>query len=302
MKIVVGARGSKLSVVQSNLVINMLKNVYPYLDIKLKTIKTKGDILREFSLDKIGGKGVFVKEIENELLNGEIDIAIHSMKDMPGILPKGLKLSHVPKREDYRDVMILRKGLNNLNELPIGGKIGTGSKRRKYQLLRYRKDLNIVSIRGNIETRIRKIESEELDGVVLAAAGIKRLRLHEILENKIIYLDKEIMLPSPCQGILAIEIRENDEKIENLLKNISHEKTEVQAKVERAFLKRIGGNCKVPIGAYCEVYDEKVVLEGFLGTQDGSILINKTLKGKRDSLEKLGYNLADIMLKERDSK
>lgn len=302
MKIVVGARGSTLSVTQTNSVINMMKNAHPHLDIELKTIKTKGDVLREASLDKIGGKGVFVKEIEKELLNGQIDMAVHSMKDMPGVLPKGLKLSYVPKREDYRDVLVLREGLSSLDKLPIGAKIGTGSKRRKYQLLRYREDLNISDIRGNIETRIKKIELENLDGVVLAAAGIKRLGLHKDLAHRIVYLDKEILLPSPCQGILAIEIRENDVKIEELLKSISHEKTEIQAKVERAFLKGAGGSCKVPVGAYCEIHSEKLILEGFLGTEDGEILIDKKLEGKKDSLEKLGYNLANMMIKERDAK
>lgn len=302
MKVVVGARGSKLSVTQTNSVINLIKKAYPDIDIELKTITTKGDILREASLYKIGGKGVFVKEIEKELLNGDIDIAVHSMKDMPGVLPKGLKLSYVPKREDYRDVLVLRKGLKSLDELPVGAKIGTGSKRRKYQLLKYREDLNIVHIRGNIETRIKKIETENLDGVVLAAAGIKRLGLNKELHNRLIYLDKEIVLPSPCQGILAIEIREKDEKIEELLKPISHEETEIQGKVERAFLKGVGGSCKVPVGAYCQIDDDKLTLEGFLGTENGEKLIYRTLEGSKDSLEDLGYNLAKIMIRERDAK
>lgn len=302
MKVVVGARGSKLSVTQTNSVIDALKKAHPHLDIELKTIKTKGDILRETSIGKIGGKGVFVKEIEKELLNGGIDMAVHSMKDMPGILPKGLKLSYVPEREDYRDVLVLREGLNSLKDLPIGGKIGTGSKRRKYQLLRHRNDLNISDIRGNIETRIKKIELENLDGVVLAAAGIKRLGLDKKLKDRIVYLDKEILLPSPCQGILAIEIREDDRKMEELLKSISHEKTEIQAKVERGFLKGAGGSCKVPVGAYCDIHGDKLILEGFLGTEDGEVLIDKTLEGDRNSLEELGYNLARIMIKERDAK
>ncbi|MCG4585485.1 hypothetical protein L0P56_08245, partial [Anaerosalibacter bizertensis] len=173
---------------------------------------------------------------------------------------------------------------------------------RKYQLLRYRNDLNIIEIRGNIDTRIKKIESEKLDGVVLAAAGIKRLGLDKTLKDRLVYLDKEIVLPSPCQGILAIEIRKDDKKMEEILKSISHEKTEIQAKVERGFLTGAGGSCKVPIGAYCEIYDEKVVLEGFLGTEDGSVLINKRMEGSKDSLEKLGYDLANTMIRERDSR
>src|SRR5699024_2001154 len=180
--------------------------------------------------------------------------------------------------------------------------IGTGSKRRKYQLLRHRNDLNISDIRGNIETRIKKIELENLDGVVLAAAGIKRLGLDKKLGDRIVYLDKEILLPSPCQGILAIEIREDDRKMEELLKSISHEKTEIQAKVERGFLKGAGCSCIVPVVAYCDIHDDNLILEGFLGTEDGEVLIDKTLEGDRNSLEELGYNLAKIMIKERDAK
>ncbi|NMB28310.1 MAG: hydroxymethylbilane synthase, partial [Tissierellia bacterium] len=205
MKVVVGTRGSSLALSQTNIVINMIKQIHPNIEFEVKIIKTKGDILKDIAIDKLGGKKIFVKEIERELLEGTIDMAIHSMKDMPGELPKGLKLSFTPLREDYRDVFVFREGINSLDELPKGAKIGTGSKRRKYQILAYRPDLNIVPIRGNVETRIKKIETENLDGVILAAAGIKRLGLN--LGNRISYIDKKIMLPSPSQGILAIEIR-----------------------------------------------------------------------------------------------
>ena len=177
MKIVVGTRGSKLAVTQTNWVIDKLKEKHPSVEFEVKIIKTKGDLIQNVSLDKIGDKGLFVREIEQQLIDGEIDMAVHSMKDMPSSLPEGLKFASVPKREDQRDVLILKDGYNSLEDLPQGATIGTGSKRRKYQLLNHRPDLNIVSIRGNVDTRIRKIKDENLDGIVLAASGILRVGL-----------------------------------------------------------------------------------------------------------------------------
>lgn len=296
MKIVVGTRGSNLALTQTNMVIDSIKKAHPNIECEVKIIKTKGDIVKELPIDKIGGKEIFTKEIEKELLDGTIDMAVHSMKDMPGELPKGLKLSFTPEREDYRDVLVLRKGINSIDDIPLGGKIGTGSKRRKYQILKCRPDLEIVGIRGNIETRIKKIEEENLDGVILASAGINRLGLN--LGERVVYLDRDIVLPSPTQGILAIEIRENDSRLDNILKSISHRKTEIQGKVERAFLKGVGGSCHIPVGAYCEVVGNKIYLEGLLGTMDGEILIRKSIEGNLDSLEDIGYVLAKDMVKE----
>ena len=158
MKIVVGTRGSNLALTQTNMVIQMIKDKCPDIEFEVKIIKTKGDIIKDVAIDKIGGKEIFVKEIERELLEGTIDMAVHSMKDMPGKLPKGLKLSSTPAREDHRDVLVCREGIRSLDELPKGARIGTGSKRRKYQILKYRPDLDIVPIRGNVETRIKRIE------------------------------------------------------------------------------------------------------------------------------------------------
>lgn len=296
MKIIVGSRGSNLALTQTNMVLDSIKEKHPEVEFQLKVIKTKGDILKNVPIDKIGGKEIFIKEIEKELLDGTIDMAIHSMKDMPGELPEGLKLSFTPKREDYRDVLVLKEGYKSLDDIPRNGKIGTGSKRRKYQILEHRPDLEVVGIRGNIETRINKIETENLDGVILAAAGIHRLGID--LGERVIYLDKNIVLPSPTQGILAIEIRENDEKMGNILQSISHRETEIQAKVERAFLKAAGGSCHIPVGAYCEVLDEKIYLEGLLGTVDGEILVRKSIEGNLCSLEEVGEKLAEEILKE----
>lgn len=298
MKFVVGSRGSNLALSQTNLVIDMIKKMNPELEFEVKIIKTRGDILKDAPIYKLGGKEIFVKEIETQLLDGSVDMAVHSMKDMPGELPPGLKLSFTPKREDCRDVIVFREGIHSLDELPRGAKIGTGSKRRKYQLLDYRPDLNICQIRGNVETRIKKIETENLDGVVLAAAGINRLGLD--LGNRIFYLDKEIMLPSPTQGILAIEVREDDKEIEKALKVLSHKKTEIQAVVERDFLKGVGGSCSVPVGAYCEVLEKEIILEGLLGKEDEVKLIRKSIKSDKNSYEKLGEKLAKDILEEID--
>lgn len=296
MKIVVGTRGSNLALTQTNMVIDMIKEAHPNMEFEVKIILTKGDIVKDLPIDKIGGKEIFTKEIEKELLAGTIDMAVHSMKDMPAELPLGLKLSYTPKREDSRDVLILRDGIKGIDDLPIGGKIGTGSKRRKFQILQHRPDLEVVGLRGNIQTRINKIITENLDGIILAAAGIKRLGLE--LGERMVYLDKDIVLPSPTQGILAIEIREGDDRVHNILESISHSETEVQAKVERAFLKGAGGSCHVPVGANCKIVNDKIYLEGLLGTEDGEILIRKSIEGSINSLEELGYELAKDMVKE----
>lgn len=296
MKIIVGSRGSNLALTQTNMIIDEIKTLNPEVDFEVKIIKTKGDLILDKPIDKIGGKQIFIKEIEKELLEGTIDMAVHSMKDMPGELPEGLKLSFIPKREDYRDVLVLREGLKSIEDIPIGGKIGTGSKRRHFQLLEIRPDLKIVGIRGNVETRIKKIDTENLDGTILAAAGISRLGLD--LGARAIFLDKENFLPSPGQGILAIEVRSDDEEMERVLKTISHRKTEIQAKGERDFLKSVGGSCSVPVGAYCDIDGDKIILEGLLGSSDGDVLIRMKLEKNIEDLETIGKELGEKILEE----
>lgn len=298
MKVIVGTRGSKLALTQTKWVINKLKEKQPEIEFEVKIIKTKGDKIQNIALDKIGDKGLFVKEIEEQLLNGDIDIAVHSMKDMPSIVPEGLKLSYTPKREDYRDVLILKEGYNSIDDLPQGAVIGTGSKRRKYQLLNVRNDLNIVPIRGNVETRIKKIEDENLDGTILAAAGIKRLGLDSTLSDRLIYLDEDIMLPAPAQGILAIEIKEDREDLEDIIKCIEDNETMVQCLAERTFLDCINGSCHIPIGALCTVESDNIKLEGFLGNDDGSNLVRKTLSGCINEAKEIGSKLAEDIMKE----
>ena len=295
MKIVVGTRGSKLALVQTNWVVNELKKANPGIEFEVKIIKTKGDLVTHLPLHKIGDKGLFTKEIEQQLLDKEIDLAIHSMKDMPSVLPEGLKFASIPKREDPRDVLVLREGYKNIDDLPKKARIGTGSKRRTYQLLKYRPDLEIVPIRGNIDTRIRKIEDENLDGVVLAAAGLNRAGLHKHISY---YLPTDVMIPAPAQGALALEVRENDSNIEEIISHIKDETTEIQVAAERSFLTGVNGSCHVPMGAYCEIKEDKLHLSGLYGDEEGSKLVIQSITGRVEDAEKIGFELAKNVLEE----
>ena len=295
MKLVVGTRGSNLALVQTNWVVEQLKKNNPDIEFEIKIIKTKGDIIKDLPLDKIGDKGLFVKEIEKSLLDKEIDMAVHSMKDMPSYLPEGLKFAHSPRREDPRDALIFREGYKTLEDLPQGAKIGTGSKRRKYQLLKHRPDLEIVPIRGNIETRIKKIETENLDGVVLAASGLRRAGLEEKIDY---YIPTDIMLPAPAQGILALEIREDDKETEKIIDSIKDNITKVQIDAERGFLIGVNGSCHIPMGAYCEVDGEKITLTGLYGDGDGKKIVIQSKEGTLADAQKIGYELAKSVLKE----
>ena len=295
MKLVVGTRGSNLALVQTNWVVEQLKKNNPDIEFEIKIIKTKGDLIKDLPLDKIGDKGLFVKEIEKSLLDKEIDLAIHSMKDMPSYLPEGLKFAHSPKREDPRDALIFKEGYKSLDDLPQGARIGTGSKRRKYQLLKHRPDLEIVPIRGNIETRIKKIETEKLDGVVLAASGLRRAGLDDKIDY---YIPTDIMLPAPAQGILALEIREDDKETEKIIDSIKDDITKIQIDAERGFLIGVNGSCHIPMGAYCEIEGEKITLTGLYGDGEGKKIVVQSQVGTLADAPKIGYELAKSVLKE----
>ena len=292
MKVIVGTRGSKLALTQTQWVIHELEKHYPEVIFETKVIKTKGDLIQNKPLDKIGDKGLFTKEIEEQLLNGEIDIAVHSMKDMPSHLPQGLKFVKTPRREDARDALILKEGYESLEDVPQGGTIATGSKRRKYQLLAYRPDLNIVPIRGNVDTRFRKLEEQNLDGIVLAAAGLHRLGLASRITY---YMPMEIMLPAPAQGALAIEVRQEDATIDRLLRVLEDPISSIQVKAERAFMDTINGGCHMPIGAYCEVNGTNLRMRGLFGDEAGEKLVVKELSGPVGTEEALGKELALIL-------
>ena len=295
MKLVVGTRGSNLALVQTNWVVDQLKKENPGVEFEVKIIKTKGDLIKDLPLDKIGDKGLFVKEIEKSLLDGEIDMAVHSMKDMPSYLPEGLKFAHSPKREDPRDALIFKEGYKSLDDLPQGARIGTGSKRRKYQLLKHRPDLEIVPIRGNIETRIKKIETEKLDGVVLAASGLRRAGLDDKIDY---YIPTDIMLPASAQGILALEIREDDKETEKIIDSIKDDITKIQIDAERGFLIGVNGSCHIPMGAYCEIEGEKITLTGLYGDGEGKKIVVQSQVGTLADAPKIGYELAKSVLKE----
>ena len=295
MKLVVGTRGSNLALVQTNWVVDQLKKENPGVEFEVKIIKTKGDLIKDLPLDKIGDKGLFVKEIEKSLLDGEIDMAVHSMKDMPSYLPEGLKFAHSPKREDPRDALIFKEGYKSLDDLPQGARIGTGSKRRKYQLLKHRPDLEIVPIRGNIETRIKKIETEKLDGVVLAASGLRRAGLDDKIDY---YIPTDIMLPAPAQGILALEIREDDKETEKIIDSIKDDITKIQIDAERGFLIGVNGSCHIPMGAYCEIEGEKITLTGLYGDGEGKKIVVQSQVVTLADAPKIGYELAKSVLKE----
>ena len=247
MKYTIGTRGSKLALAQAEFVRGRLSQAYPEDKFELQIIKTKGDRILDKPLHEIGDKGVFVKEIEEKILSGEVQIGVHSMKDMPSRPASGLMFAKAWKREDPRDVLILREK-ERLEDLPEGAVIGTGSRRREYQIKHLRPDLRVVNIRGNVDTRLRKMEEEKMDGIILAAAGLRRLGMEGRITR---YLEPEEMIPAPAQGILALEIREGDTELLELLDALSDEDTEQAAEAERGFLLEIGGDCHIPSGALC---------------------------------------------------
>lgn len=280
----VGSRKSRLALVQTELIIQELKNHYPEWDIELITMKTKGDKFLNTDIYKLG-KGAFVKEIEEALLSGAIDLAVHSLKDVPHILPEGLNISAVTRREDPRDVFISAEG-TGFFELKPGAKIGTSSLRRDRQLKQLRPDIECIPIRGNINTRIEKIQTMQLDGIVLAAAGVKRLGLEKLITQ---YFSLNEVVPAVGQGALAVETRVDDE-MSSLIKCINYKDTADAIIAERAFMKVLGGGCKQPMGAYARVFGDMVELTGML-EKDGAVK-KGTLSGKRPEAEQIGIRLA----------
>jgi hydroxymethylbilane synthase len=288
----IGTRGSKLALWQANWVKSSLEVQHPLLSIELEVIKTTGDKILDVPLAKVGGKGLFVKEIEEALINGRIDLAVHSMKDMPGDIPKGLCIGAIPQREIPQDVLISRNK-KRLSELGHGARIGTSSLRRMAQLLHARPDLVVLPLRGNLDTRLKKLETENLDAIVLAAAGVKRLGL----ENRITeYLDENIMLPAVGQGALCIEIRQHDPEVEAIVKTLEHHQTRTIIMGERAFLNRLEGGCQVPIAAHGKIEKNIFTICGLVATIDGRTLIKETLSGPHDSPEIIGVKLAERLV------
>jgi hydroxymethylbilane synthase len=261
--------------------------------VELRIIKTKGDRIQDVPLAQVGGKGLFVKEIEEALLAKRVDLAVHSLKDMPGDLPAGLKIGAVPLREDPRDVFLSAEG-TPLQEVPPGGKIGTSSLRRQAQLLSWRPDLEIVPLRGNLDTRIRKITELSLAGVILAAAGLKRLSMPHLISQ---YLEPEICLPAVGQGALALEMRDPDPGTEKWIGPLHDETTCRCTRAERAFLRTLEGGCQVPLAGHARLTDDhRLRLWGLIASLDGRTLLRGELTGTAGDPEGLGTALADQLL------
>jgi len=260
--------------------------------IEVVVIRTSGDIQKDVPLAKIGGKGLFIKEIEEALLTGTVDLAVHSMKDLPAELPDGLRIAAVPLREDPRDVLISGTGLG-IGELPAGARVGTGSLRRIVQLRSWRPDLKILPIRGNLDTRIRKVTSGNLDGIVVAAAGIRRMGWAGQVTQ---FIPAESMLPAVGQGVLCLETRCGEEDLDAGLAFLEDERTRREVTAERAFLRRLGGGCSLPVAAFAEEREDSLTIRGLVGSLEEGKMIRHELQGKAAKAADLGTELADVLL------
>lgn len=293
-KLIIGSRGSELALWQANFVKKELEKKNKNLSVEIKVINTKGDKILDVALSKIGDKGLFTKELENELLKGSIDIAVHSLKDLQTQIPKGLILAAVTKRHPVQDVLIARKKGITINSLPEGAIVATGSLRRRSQLLHLRPDVKIEELRGNVQTRIKKFKESDWDAIILARAGVERLKLNKYISSVI---STQHILPAVGQGALGIETRKNNTLAIKALKKILNEKTFIAIRAEREFLKKLEGGCQVPIGAYGVVKSNKLILDGIVGSIDGSVTFRKKIIGSIKNPEKLGRNLASQLLK-----
>jgi len=291
-ELVIGTRRSKLALWQAEWVHARLRELEPELAVSLKRIKTTGDKILDTPLASIGGKGLFVKEIEEALLRGEIDLAVHSMKDVPTRLPAGLEILAIPEREDPRDVLITRNKVS-LARLVPGSRIGTSSLRRQAQLLHYRPDLSIQILRGNLDTRLRKLEAGEYDGIILAAAGIKRLGWSDRVTE---YLSPDVCLPAIGQGALALEGRTDDGFVREVVARLDHHPTRIAVTAERAFLERLEGGCQVPIAAHAAITNGTLTLSALIAGVDGRRLVRDSLQGPMRDAHRLGVELAERLL------
>jgi hydroxymethylbilane synthase len=291
-KAIIGSRGSPLALWQANWIKDLLQEHHSDLAVDIKIIKTSGDKIQDVPLAKIGGKGLFVKEIEEGLLKREVDFAVHSMKDMPIIFPVNLCIACVTKRENPFDALISKNDIK-LNDLPKGAKIGTGSLRRMSQLLYYRPDLEMVPLRGNLETRLKKLETEGLDAIILAAAGLIRLgwsdRITEIIPP-------EILLPAMGQGAVGIETRKNDVDNQILLADMDDEETHYALDAERALVSQLEGGCNVPIGSFATLNGDQITLTGLVASLDGKTMYKKELTDLKTNAVALGRKMGNELI------
>ncbi len=292
--IVIATRGSMLALWQAEWIKSQIQELDSSLTVELKKIKTTGDKILDVPLAQVGGKGLFVKEIEEALLDRSADLAVHSMKDVPTELPEGLHLVAITKREDARDALIAREGIKSVNDLPQGAHVGTSSLRRICQLMSIRPDLKITQLRGNVDTRIRKLDEGQFDAIILATAGVKRLGYTERITEKI---PVDISLPAIAQGAVGIECRKDDDFINSLLKKLDHADTSVCVAAERAFLTKLEGGCQVPIAGYAVLEgSDKIVVTGLVGSLSGETIIKDVISGDPVNAESLGVALAENLL------
>ncbi|NOY70188.1 MAG: hydroxymethylbilane synthase [Deltaproteobacteria bacterium] len=290
--IIIGTRGSRLALWQAEWVRDRLGEEFPDMSVELSVIKTIGDKILDVPLAKIGGKGLFVKEIEEALLSGRIDIAVHSMKDMPAELPDGLCIAAIPEREDPRDVFISANG-KSLQDQRTGAVIGTSSLRRSSQVLHYRPDVGIIPLRGNLDTRLKKLDSGGMDAIILAAAGVKRLGMADRISQVI---PSDIILPAVAQGALCIEARQEDEETLSILSKLHHRKSALAVRAERAFMRRLEGGCQVPIAALAGLDGKQLEIVGLVAEIDGSSLLKETVAGDIEHPEDAGLELSQRLL------
>lgn len=292
--LIIGTRQSLLALWQSNHIASLLRGQYPDCQVTLKKIVTKGDRILDVPLAQIGGKGLFTKEIETELLDGTIDLAVHSLKDMPTVLPEGLCLTAITTRANVGDAFVSNK-YASFSQLPQGAVLGTSSLRRKAQLLAVRPDLRIVDLRGNVDTRLRKLDEGQMDAIILAAAGLERLghadRIKEIIPPA-------VCLPAVGQGALAIECRSDNQEVREMLAFLNDLPTRQATDAERAFLGLIEGGCQVPIGVHAEVNAGTVTIEAVIASLDGSTVLRSNIAGPASDAAELGRRLGHRMLTE----
>lgn len=292
-KIIIGSRGSQLALWQANWVKSQLENLHGNADISIRVITTSGDKIKDVPLSKIGGKGLFVKEIEEALLAKEIDLAVHSMKDVPIEIPSQLEISIITKRENPLDALISKNG-KKLADLPQGATIGTSSLRRSSQLLNHRNDFKIHPLRGNVDTRLKKVEEGKYDAILLASAGLNRLGWSNRITEEISH---EIIIPAMGQGALGIETRLGDTKTYNFISSLNHEQTNYEVSAERALVGKLDGGCQVPIGAYAKTEDNLITLKGLVASLDGKIIHKSEIVGPIDDAINIGQDLGEVLLK-----
>ena len=292
-KIIIGSRGSKLALWQANWVKSQLENLHSNADISIRVITTSGDKIKDVPLSKIGGKGLFVKEIEEALLAKEIDLAVHSMKDVPIEIPPELEISIITKRENPLDALISKNG-KKLADLPQGATIGTSSLRRSSQLLNHRNDFKIHPLRGNVDTRLKKVEEGKYDAILLASAGLNRLGWSNRITEEISH---EIIIPAMGQGALGIETRLGDTKTYNFISSLNHEQTNYEVSAERALVGKLDGGCQVPIGAYAKIEGNLITLKGLVASLDGKIIHKSEIVGPIEDAINIGQDLGEELLK-----